>query len=368
MPDSRMRASDSMTYTEGAAQTSVPCPEHRLFLKDSRSMPEVADASVHLVVTSPPYPMVPMWDAGFRSACPGVADALDAGRGMDAFEGMHVVLDATWSECARALVPGGFLCVNVGDAVRSVSGAFARYPNAARVTMAALRLGLTPLPDVLWTKPSNAPNKFMGSGTLPAGAYVTYEHEYVLIFRKGGLRTFVGEEAERRARSSIFWEERNRWFSDLWSDVRGTAQKMTGVGRERSGAYPREIPSRIILTHSIEGDAVLDPFCGTGTTMAAAHEACRRSVGYEVDASMAPVVRETMKSATVDGLSRTASRLRVHREFMVGREAKYVSAAYGFPVKTRAEVRARLPEPVELAETSPMSWTAIGGSTPWSLG
>lgn len=328
----------------------------------------MGDASVHLVVTSPPYPMVSMWDDGFRLGCPGVAEDLDAGRGMDAFQKMHGALDETWAECARVLVPGGFLCVNVGDAVRSFSGSFARYPNAARVTMAALQLGLTPLPDILWSKPSNAPNKFMGSGTLPARAYVTYEHEYVLIFRKGEPRSFNGEEAARRARSSIFWEERNRWYSDLWCDVRGTAQKMAGTVRTRSGAYPREIPARIILTHSIEGDTVLDPFCGTGTTMAAAHEACRRGLGYEVDPSMLEVVRATMRTATIDGISRTAARLRSHREFMSGRAAKYVSRHYGFPVTTRAEVEARLPEPGELSELSPTSWSSSTPSTPWSWG
>ncbi len=83
----------------------------------------------------------------------------------------------------------------------------------------------------------------MGSGMLPAGAYVTLEHEYVLIFRKGGKRTFPSQnQAERRRRSAFFWEERNRWFSDVW-DFKGERQRLNGSDIDRrSAAFPFELP------------------------------------------------------------------------------------------------------------------------------
>ena len=64
------------------------------------------------------------------------------------------------------------------------------YPNHSRILAAMLKTGFSALPLILWRKPTNAPNKFMGSGMLPAGAYVTLEHEYILILRKGSKREF----------------------------------------------------------------------------------------------------------------------------------------------------------------------------------
>ena len=66
-----------------------------------------------------------------------------------------------------------------------VGGDFCLYPNHARVLNYLLKIGFSALPDILWRKQTNAPNKFMGSGMLPAGAYVTLEHEYIFDFAKG---------------------------------------------------------------------------------------------------------------------------------------------------------------------------------------
>lgn len=330
---------------------------HQLHVGDARNMSPIADASVHLVVTSPPYPMVAMWDETFRSMDPTTEADLADGRGMVAFEKMHVVLDAVWAECVRTLVPGGLMCVNVGDAVRSVNGDFAKYHNAARVTTALVKLGMTPLPDILWKKPVNTPNKFMGSGTLPAGAYVTYEHEYILIFRKGSRRKFDKEGAARRARSSIFWEERNLLYSDLWDNVRGIRQPIISA-RERSGAYPLEIPVRLILMHSIEGDVVLDPFCGTGTTMVAAHSTCRTGVGFEVDPTLTKYVYANMLHAGSEGRRRTWARLQDHKKFLSSRKdpPKYKNPTYGVEVMTGYEVHAVLPLPDDLVMEGDLCW------------
>ena len=103
-------------------------------------------------------------------------------------------------------------------------------------------MGFTNLPEIIWRKPTNSPNKFMGSGMLPAGAYVTLEHEFILIFRKGGKRIFKSDaEKLKRQQSAFFWEERNVWFSDLWT-LTGTNQKLNNKNsRERSAAYPFDL-------------------------------------------------------------------------------------------------------------------------------
>lgn len=341
---------------------------HTLHLGDARAMTAVADASVHLVVTSPPYPMIEMWDEAFAAMVPGVAAQLGAAQGMAAFESMHTALDAVWAECARVLTAGGFLCVNIGDATRTLGGAFCLYPNHARIALALMRLGLTPLPDILWRKPTNAPNKFMGSGMLPAGAYVTYEHEYVLVYRKGGKRSFSQAEKAVRAASAFFWEERNVWFSDVWTDLRGTGQRLDQDGlRARSAAFPFELPYRLVNMYSLQGDTVLDPFVGTGTTMAAAFAAGRNSVGYDRTVELRPLVAATLEGAVALGQRRAEERLAAHRTFVEARVAAgkvpgHTSAVYGFPVITGQERELRLLAPQAVAEASVGVWVGESGA------
>lgn len=243
---------------------------------DARSLPGVAPASVDLVVTSPPYPMIPQWDAQFAAL-----GALD-------FASMHRVLDGAWAACARVLVDGGILAVNVGDALRRVDGVFQLWPNQARVVQGATALGLRPLPYLLWKKPTNKPNAFLGSGFLPPNAYVTLDCEFILLFRKGALRQYPPGDPRRLA-SRFSRAERDRWFSQVWEGIRGTRQR---DGAARTGAFPPEVPERLIRMFSCAGETVLDPFAGTGTTLWAAAACGRNAIGVELDPALARALRQ----------------------------------------------------------------------------
>jgi len=183
----------------------------------------------------------------------------------------------------------------------------------------------------------------MGSGMLPPNAYVTFEHEYLLVFRDGPDRRGFEPGAARRYESASFWEERNRWFSDVRIDVGGTLQALPGdESRDCAAAYPFEIPSRLINMYSLRGDTVLDPFRGTGTTTLAAMVAARNSVGYEIDPDVAG--QSEGRAAETPALSRAVVRERLdrHREFVRRRRADGESFAheaerYGFPVATEQE-------------------------------
>ena len=297
-----------------------------------------------LVVTSPPYPMIEMWDEAFGYQRPGVAEALAAGDGPRAFELMHELLDAAWAEVHRVLRPGGIACVNIGDATRTLDGEFRLWSNHSRVLSSLLRTGFVLLPDILWRKPTNAPNKFLGSGMLPAGAYVTYEHEYVLIARKGPRRPFgTAEEKSRRRESAFFWEERNLWFSDVWLDIPGAGQELVDeASRKRSAAFPFELAYRLVCMHSVKGDTVLDPFAGTGITAAAALAAGRNAVSVELDPALLPVARRLLRSLPEFANKHLRQRLRRHVEFARKRIAdggsfKHFNRNYGFPVVTSQE-------------------------------
>ena len=322
---------------------------HQVRFGDSRSMREIPDASVALVVTSPPYPMIEMWDPVFAALDPRVRKALDRADGMGAFELMHAGLEPVWRELYRILAPGGFACINVGDAVRTVGEDFMLYPNHARILTSLAALGFAPLPGILWRKPTNAPNKFMGSGMLPAGAYVTLEHEHVLIVRKGGKREFAAATARRlRRESALFWEERNQWFSDVWLELRGSRQELRrGASRPRSGAYPFELAWRLIQMFSVRGDTVVDPFLGTGTTLRAAVAAGRNSVGYEIETGLHAEVFSGLDRWAAAANARVAERIDEHLRFVeecrrTGRPLRHRNEPHGFPVVTAQERDMRL--------------------------
>jgi DNA modification methylase len=269
---------------------------------------------------------------------------LKKGDGKTAFELMHKELDKVWKEVYRVLKEGGFACINIGDATRTIDGEFRLYANHSRILQYCLKLGFSPLPEILWRKQTNAPNKFMGSGMLPAGAYVTLEHEFILILRKGVKRQFnTKEEKLHRQKSAFFWEERNVWFSDVWEDLKGTKQNNIDKKiRERSGAYPFELPYRIINMLSLREDTVLDPFLGTGTTTAAAMAIGRNSIGIEIDSKFKDQIFSRFRTIVAFSNQMIENRIRNHLNFVQERTKAvgglgYVSKHYGFPVMTSQE-------------------------------
>ena len=288
----------------------------RLLAGDARRLDGVADRSVHLIVTSPPYPMIPQWDDLFESF------------GATSYPAMLRVLDDAWESCHRVLVPGGILAVVIGDALRRVDGEFSLWPNHAATLAGAQRAGFHPLPYLLWKKPTNKPNAFLGSGFLPPNAYVTLDCEFILLFRKGPLRRFPPHDAAREA-SRFTRAERDHWFSQVWEDVLGVPQRSEAG---RSGAFPPELAERLVRMFSVRGDTVLDPFAGTGTTLWAAARWGRNAVGVEWD----PARFRALESAAKDrGLLTRRPRAGTRRsEGAASRDAR-------FPRPRRAEGSAR---------------------------
>ena len=146
---------------------------HKIYFDNSKDMGAIPAGTAHLVVTSPPYPRFKIWDDMFSDKNRNIAKALDKNDGLQAFELMHRELDPVWKEIYRILVDGGIACINIGDATRTIGGDFRLYPNHSRILAAITAAGFSTLPAILWRKPTYPPNNFMGSGLLPAGAYVT---------------------------------------------------------------------------------------------------------------------------------------------------------------------------------------------------
>ena len=199
---------------------------------------------------------------------------------------------------------------------------------------------------------------------LPSGAYVTLEHEWILIFRKGSKRQFKTEsEKLRRKESSFFWKERNVWFSDLW-DLKGTKQKIdNSETRKRSAAYPFELPYRLINMYSLQGDTVLDPFLGTGTTSLAAIASNRNSVGYEIDPMFLNIINENIESTPLTFFnSIIQNRIDQHINFITERNAdikkgdiKHYNDNLKYPVMTSQETDIKFRFVSEVKKTSESS-------------
>jgi site-specific DNA-methyltransferase (cytosine-N4-specific) len=268
-------------------------------------MPELSDGSVQLMVTSPPYPMIKMWDNLFAKADPKIGELWQKlatysqeETVRQIYNSMHEYLGKVWQETYRVLVDGGIACINIGDATRTVNGKFQLYPNHSRITEICEKIGFTMLPYILWKKPTTKPKykgkgAFLGSGFLPPNAYVTLDCEFILLFRKGNIRKFPPHDKLRY--ESVFTKtQRDEWFSQIWA-LKGTRQTIIELER-RTAAYPDEIAERLIKMFSVKGETVLDPFLGSGTTTKIAMRNERNSIGYETDKNLLSILTKKTRS------------------------------------------------------------------------
>jgi DNA modification methylase len=318
--------------------------QHTILVDNAQLVGERVSDSVDLIVTSPPYPMVEMWDDIFTELNSDIKTHLEDGDRWRSWELMHAELDVVWGGVQSLVDDGGIVCINVGDATRSVDGEFHQYPNAARITQQFVEAGFNPLPRIYWHKPTNSATKYMGSGSLPPNQYPTHEHEYILIFRKGGCREIDSKpDRDRRYESAYFHHERNLWFQDRWDQIGGRQQALAGnETRDRSGAYPLLIPYRLIQMFSLYDDTVLDPFVGTGTTTLAAMISGRNSIGFELDRDVATLITDQVDD--LPDQSRTILRNRIKRQQehiasqqQDGNPPQHESNSYPFSLVSKAE-------------------------------
>jgi modification methylase len=246
---------------------------HRIHQGDARDLSWLPDASVDLVVTSPPYWTLKKYETR-RGQLGDVAD----------YEEFLAELDRAWRECARVLVPGGRICCVVGDVCvpRRRHGRHFVMPLHADIQVRSRSLGLDSLTPILWHKIANGVTEAQGNGAgfygkpYQPGAVVKNDVEYILFLRKGtGYRSVPHV---RKALSMLTRTEMQAWFQSFWTDIRGASTR-----DGHPAPYPVELAERLIRMFSFAGDSVLDPFAGTGATGAAAIRAGRNSVMNELE-------------------------------------------------------------------------------------
>jgi site-specific DNA-methyltransferase (adenine-specific) len=258
-----------------ARQPSILRTTHRIYEGDGRLMEhQGAEPLVHLVVTSPPY-----WNL---KEYPDRRE-LQLGN-LSSYQDFLSELFSVWRRCFQLLVPGGRLCVVVGDVClsRRKAGRHSVVPLHADISRQCIELGFDYLSPIFWYKIANAATEVEGNGSGFLGkpyepnAVIKNDVEYILIFRKP--EAYRAPTPEQRALSVIQRRDHERWFRQVWSDIPGQV-RLQG----HPAPYPKKVPFRLISMFSFVGDVVLDPFWGTGTTTAAAIEAHRCSIGYEIE-------------------------------------------------------------------------------------
>ena len=242
----------------------------RLINGDARDLSFLEDESIHLVVTSPPY-----WNLKRYNENPEQLGHIND------YESFLSEIEKVWREVFRVLVPGGRLVCVVGDVCvsRRKFGRHLVFPLHSDICVLCRKIGFDNLNPIIWHKISNASfeannsSKFLGKPYEP-NAIIKNDMEFILMQRKpGGYRK---PTQEQRKLSKIDKKDFNSWFRQIWN--------ITGAStRTHPAPFPLELASRLVRMFSFTNDTVLDPFCGTGTTMIAAIRYGRNSIGIDID-------------------------------------------------------------------------------------
>ncbi len=260
---------------------------HRLRVDDARDLPWIANSSVHLVVTSPPY-----WTLKEYRRTDGQMGFIGD------YEEFLDELDKSWAECARILAPGGRICCVVGDVCvpRKKGGWHLVMPLHADIQVRMRRIGLDCLTPILWYKIANGATEAEGNGAgfygkpYQPGQVIKNDIEHILFFRSRGKYRSV--TPTQKALSMLTKDEMQAWFRSFWVDIRGASTR-----HGHPAPFPVELAERLIRMFSFAGDTVADPFAGTGSTAIAAIQAGRNSISVEIDPTYAMIARSRIRRA-----------------------------------------------------------------------
>ncbi len=258
-------------------RTVAKMPWLKVFQADSRSMAEIQDASVDLIVTSPPYWHIKDY---------GVPGQIGYGQSLHEY---LVDLYRVWKDAYRVLRPGRRLCINIGDqfARAVVYGRYKVIPLHAEIIAQAEQIGFDYMGAIIWQKRTTMNTTggavVMGSYPYPPNGIVEIDYEYILIFKKPGKSPRVSREQKEASR--LTKEEWKTYFTGHWTF--GGARQV-----RHEAVFPDELPRRLIRMFSFTGETVLDPFAGSGTTLVQALLLGRNAIGYEIHPDFVQLIRE----------------------------------------------------------------------------
>ena len=252
---------------------------HKIYFGDSRKLNKIADKSVQLIITSPPY-----WQLKDY----GTPEQIGFN---DSYEEYINNLNLVWMECERILSDGCRLCINIGDQFsRSVYyGRYKVVPIRTEIIRFCEALKMDYMGAIIWQKATTmnttGGGAVMGSFPYPRNGILKIDYEFILIFKKLGKSP--KPTLEQKQNSIMTKEEWNQYFSSHWN--------FSGVKQsEHIAMFPEELPKRLIKMFSFVGETIFDPFLGSGTTSLAAKNLGRNSIGYEINKEFESVIKEKL--------------------------------------------------------------------------
>jgi modification methylase len=243
-------------------------------------MTRVADGSVHFIVTSPPY-----------FAARDYANAAQIGFGQKLQDYLEAV-QRVFRECLRVLQPARRFCLNVSDLPTRGRHGVEWIPLGPLLLEQARAVGFELADRIIWMK---TPMKGFQYGSLPfpPSPLICDSMEYVYVLRKPGKPDYRHVSARRKEKSKLTPEEYRELTRQVWTLPR---VRLKDNPDGHVAPFPIELPLRCIRLYSFVGETVLDPFGGSGTTSAAALQAGRNSVLYEINADFLPLIRTKLAS------------------------------------------------------------------------
>ncbi|MEW6675342.1 MAG: DNA methyltransferase [Nitrospirota bacterium] len=250
----------------------------KVFIKNSMKMDDLAENSIHLMITSPPY-----FDTKMYSREPIEGDLGD----IHDVDEWFVKISEAWKEVYRVLYTGRKAFINIMNLpIRLENGGFRTLNLVGRTIDVCEKIGFIFKRDIVWRK-TNAVRAHFGTYPYPGGILINNMHEFILEFdkpEKKGFNKYGHLTKEQKEQSKI---DKEFWLSIKKSDVWVMKPQGSGDRRNHVAPFPYELPFRLIKAFSYVGETILDPFVGSGTTLLAAADLKRNGIGYEINPEIA---------------------------------------------------------------------------------
>ncbi len=280
----------SQKETARVSSIAVGDTTQTVIVGSSTEMKEVADASVHLIITSPPY-----FNAKMYSREPLEGDLGD----IHNIDEWFAKIGQVWRECFRVLQPGRKMFINIMNLpVRLDGGGYRTLNLVGRTIDLCEEIGFIFKRDIVWQK-TNGVRAHFGTYPYPGGILINNMHEFILEFdkpQKIGTNKYAHLTKAQKEQSKL---DKAFWLSIKNSDVWLMKPEKSGQNRIHVAPFPKELPRRLIKAFSYVSETVLDPFLGSGTSCIVAAELGRNGIGYELNPEIAEdAVREISKVST----------------------------------------------------------------------
>ena len=273
---------------------------NKVYYKDSCKMAEVPQDSVHCIITSPPYFSIKDYALdGRQRSRHSASNAAQIGDIAD-FNAYLDRLLKVWHECQRVLTPNGKLVINT-PLMPMLKRDYNTHHNRhifdlnAEIQHSILRNTDLHLLDIyVWNRTNSSKKLMFGSYPYPRNFYAQNTIEFIAVYVKDG-KPINGLPARTKKRSKLSQKEWVEFTKQVW-DIPIPNKSDSAFGKHPA-LMPEEIPNRCIRMFTFEGDIVLDPFAGSGTTLKVAKQLGRNYIGYEIMKAYRPCIRRKLAEA-----------------------------------------------------------------------